>query len=288
MSNSANMTGKVCLVTGANSGIGKITATELARMGAHVVMVCRDRSRGEAALAEIKQTTGNHSTELMLCDLSSQADIRRFVDEFKATHERMDVLVNNAGVYLRKRTVTVDRIEATFAINHLGYFLLTNLLLDLLKQSAPSRIVNVSSDAHAHGHINFDDLQGEHGYGGVKAYCHSKLANILFTRELARHLAGTRVTANCLHPGAVATGLFRALPKPIEAIVKLVTMSPEKGAQTSIYLASSPAVEQVTGKYFAKCAEARPSPEAQNDEIAHRLWAESARLTGLTAVTVPL
>jgi retinol dehydrogenase 14 len=286
MSNNANMSGKVCLVTGANSGIGKITALALARMGARVVMVCRDRARGDAALAEIKQTTGSNGLELMLCDLSSQADIRRFADEFKATHDRLDVLVNNAGVYLRKRTTTIDNLEATFAINHLGYFLLTNLLLDLLKQSAPSRVVNVSSDAHAHGHINFDDLQGEKSYSGVKAYCHSKLANILFTRELARRLAGTGVTANCLHPGAVATGIFRALPKPIEAVIKLVTMSPEKGAQTSIYLASAPAVEQVTGKYFVKCAEARPAPEAQDDQIASRLWAESARLTDLKSDAV--
>jgi len=288
MSNNTNMSGKVCIVTGANSGIGKVTALELARMGAHVVMVCRDRARGEAALAEIKQATGNDQLELMLCDLSSQADIRRFADEFKATHTRLDVLVNNAGVYLRKRQTTVDKLEATFAINHLGYFLLTNLLLDLLKQSAPSRIVNVSSGAHASGHINFDDLQGEKSYSGVKAYCNSKLANILFTRELARQLAGTQVTANCLHPGAVATGIFRSLPRPLEAIIKLVTMSPEKGAQTTIYLASSPAVETVTGKYFVKCAEARPSAEAQDDQVARRLWAESARLTGLTAVTAPL
>jgi NAD(P)-dependent dehydrogenase (short-subunit alcohol dehydrogenase family) len=282
------MSGKVCLVTGANSGLGKVTALELARMGAHVVMVCRDRVKGEAALAEIKQATANDNLELMFCDLASQADIRRFADEFKATHDRLDVLVNNAGVYLRKRTVTVNKLEATFAINHLGYFLLTNLLLDLLKQSALSRIVNVSSGAHTSGHINFDDLQGEKSYSGVKAYCHSKLANILFTRELARRLAGTQVTANCLHPGAVATGIFRSLPKPIEAIIKLVTMSPEKGAQTTIYLASSPAVEQVTGKYFVRSAEAQPSTEAQDGEIAHHLWAESARLTGLTADTAPL
>jgi NAD(P)-dependent dehydrogenase (short-subunit alcohol dehydrogenase family) len=287
MSNRAMMTGKVCLVTGANSGIGKVTAAELARMGARVVMVCRDRPRGEAARAEIKQATGNDQVELMICDLSSQADIGRFAQEFKAAHDRLDVLVNNAGVYLRKRAVTVDGVEATFAINHLGYFLLTNLLLDLLKRSAPARVVNVSSDAHAHGHINFDDLQGEQGYSGVKAYCHSKLANILFTRELARRLAGTGVTANCLHPGAVATGIFRALPKPIEAIIKLVTLSPEKGAQTSIYLACSPAVGQATGKYFVKCAEARPSADAQSDETARRLWAESARLAGLGADAAP-
>jgi NAD(P)-dependent dehydrogenase (short-subunit alcohol dehydrogenase family) len=286
MSNNAKMSGKVCLVTGANSGIGKVTALELARLGARVVMVCRDRIRGEAALAEIKQASANTHLELMLCDLASQADIRRFADEFKTTHKHLDVLVNNAGVYLRKRQTTVDKLEATFAINHLGYFLLTNLLLDLLKQSAPSRIINVSSGAHASGHINFDDLQGEKSYSGVKAYCHSKLANLLFTRELARRLAGTQVTANCLHPGAVATGIFRSLPKPLEAIIKLVTMSPEKGAQTTIYLASSPAVETVTGKYFVKCAEARPSPEAQDDQVASRLWAESARLTHLQADAV--
>jgi NAD(P)-dependent dehydrogenase (short-subunit alcohol dehydrogenase family) len=280
------MNGKTCLVTGANSGIGKVTALELARRGAHVVMVCRDRARGEAALAEIKQASGNERVELMLCDLSSQADIRRFADEFKATHNRLDVLINNAGLYLRKRDTTVAGIEMTFAVNHLAYFLLTNLLLDRLKRSAPARIVNVSSDAHKHGHIHFDDLQGEKSYSGVKAYCHSKLANVLFTRELARRLAGTRVTVNCLHPGAVATSIFRALPKPIEGIIKLLTISPEKGAQTSVYLASSPDVEGVSGKYFVRSAEARASAEAQDDEVAARLWAESARLTGLEAGAV--
>ncbi|MFL6277438.1 MAG: SDR family oxidoreductase [Blastocatellia bacterium] len=286
MSDTANMQGKVCVVTGANSGIGRITALELARQGAEVVMVCRDRARGEAAMAEIKQATGNDHIELMLCDLSSQADIHRFADAFKATHPRLDVLVNNAGVYMRKRATTIDGLETTFATNHLGYFLLTNLLLDLLKRSAPSRIVNVASGAHASGHINFDNLQGEQQYSGVRAYCHSKLANILFTRELARRLKGTGVTVNSLHPGAVATGIFRALPKPLEALIKLVTMSPEKGAQTSVYLASSPAVETITGKYFARCAEVLPSAEAQNEEVAQRLWAESARLTGLKADAV--
>ena len=283
MSDNTNMNGKVCVITGANSGIGQVTATELARLGARVVMVCRNRARGEAALAEVKQATGNIQVELMLCDLSSQADIRRFADEFKATHDRLDVLLNNAGVYLRKRETTVAGIEMTFAVNHLAYFLLTNLLLDVLKRSAPSRVVCVSSDAHKHGHINFDDLQGEESYSGVKAYCHSKLANIVFTRELSKRLAGTRVTANCLHPGAVATGIFRALPKPIEAIIKLLTISPEKGAQTSVYLASSPAVEQVTGKYFVRSAEAQPSTEALDDTIAARLWAVSEQLTSLKA-----
>ena len=286
MSDDTNMSGKVCLVTGANSGIGKVTAAELARKGARVVMVCRDRARGEAALAEIEQDAGSDQVELMLCDLSSQADIRRFADEFKATHDRLDVLVNNAGVYLRKRETTVAGIEATFAVNHLAYFLLTNLLLDLLKRSAPARVVNVSSDAHKHGHINFDDLQAEKSYSGVKAYCNSKLANVLFTRELSKRLGGAQVTVNCLHPGAVATGIFRALPRPIEAIIKLLTLSPEKGARTSVYLASSPAVEAVTGKYFVRCKEAAASAEAQNDETAGRLWAESARLTSPKADAV--
>lgn len=276
-----DMSGKVCLVTGANSGIGKETALALAKMNARVVMVCRDRARGEAELEEIKQQSGNHTLELMLCDLSSQKSTRQFADDFKASHDRLDVLVNNAGVYLRKRTLTIDGIEATFAINHLAYFLLTNLLLDTLRRSAPSRIVNVSSDAHAYGQVDFENLQGEKKYGGVRAYAHSKFENIMFTYELARRLEGTGVTVNCLHPGAVATGLFRALPKPLEAIIKLFTLSPEKGAATSIYLASSPAVEGVNGKYFVKKAVAKSSQSSYNEEVAHRLWDVSAQLTGL-------
>lgn len=282
MSNhNANMNGKVCLVTGANSGIGKETALALAKMQARVVMVCRDRARGEAALQEVKQQSGNDALELRLCDLSSQKSTRQFADEFTATHDRLDVLVNNAGVYLRKRTLTTDGIEATFAINHLAYFLLTNVLLDLLKRSAPSRILNVASDAHAYGQIDFENLQGEKKYGGARAYANSKLENIVFTYELARRLEGTGVTANCLHPGAVATGLFRSLPKPLESIIKLFTLSPEKGAQTSIYLAASPAVEGVNGKYFVKQAVAKSSESSYNEEVAHRLWDLSAQLTGL-------
>ena len=231
--------------------------------------------------------SARRSHRLILCRQPQDIRLRhRFADEFKATHDRLNVLVNNAGVYLRKRATTVDGLETTFAVNHLGYFLLTTLLLDLLKRSAPARVVNVSSGAHASGHINFDDLQGESAYSGVKAYCHSKLANILFTRELARRLAGTGVTANCLHPGAVATGIFRALPKPVEALIKLVTLSPERGAQTSVYLASSPKVEALTGKYFVRRVEATPSAEARDDEVARRLWDESARLTGVKADAV--
>jgi NAD(P)-dependent dehydrogenase (short-subunit alcohol dehydrogenase family) len=274
-----NLTGKISIVTGANSGIGKKTAEALAMQGARVVMVCRDRARGEAARSEIKSKSGSDSVELMLCDLSSQKSIREFADEFKRTHDRLDALVNNAGVYIRKRQITSDGIETTFAVNHLAYFLLTHSLLDLLKRSAPARIVNVASAAHTSAKLDFDNLQGEKGYSGVRAYANSKLANILFTYELARQLEGTGVTANCLHPGVVATGIFRALPTPIEALIKLFMMTPEKGAETSIYLASSPEVEGATGKYFVKKTETKTSPESYNVDVGKRLWDESARLT---------
>jgi retinol dehydrogenase-14 len=280
----SNMAGKVCIVTGANSGIGKVTAQALADRGAAVVMVCRDRARGEAALKEIISKSKNDSVELMLCDLSSQKSIRELAEQFKRTHDRIDVLVNNAGVYLRNRRLTEDGLETTFAVNHIAYFLLTDLLLDQIKRSAPARIVNVSSGAHTHGKIDFENLQGEKRYNGVRAYITSKLANVLFTYELARKLEATKVTANCLHPGAVATGIFRALPKPIEAVIKMFTLSPEKGAETSIYLASSPRVEGVTGKYFIKKTETRSSPESYNKDVARRLWAESARLAGLNGM----
>src|SRR3712207_2944731 len=196
---------KVCLITGATSGIGKATAMGLANMGASVVMVGRDRGRGEAALAEIKESSGNASVDLMLADVSSQEQIRRLADDFKEAYPRLDVLINNAGVFRSKRITTADGLEMTVAVNHLAYFLLTNLLLDVLRASAPSRIVNVSSGAQSNGTIDFDDLQGETEYKGTKAYSQSKLANVLFTYELARRLEGTGVTANCLHPGAVRT-----------------------------------------------------------------------------------
>jgi retinol dehydrogenase-14 len=279
-----NLSGKVCLVTGANSGIGKSTAHALGKLGATVVMVCRDRKRAEAVRYGIAAATGNQNVELMICDLSSQADIRRFAAELIDAHEHLDVLINNAGVVLRQRSLTADGIESTFAVNHLGYFLLTHLLLDLLKKSAPARVVNVSSAAHAYGKLDFYNLQGEKKYGGFSAYANSKLANVLFTYELARRLDGTGVTANCLHPGGVATGLFRNLPKPIEALIKLVTISPDKGAETSVYLASSPEVEGVTGKYFAKKRETRTSNESYNEGVARRLWEVSAEMTG----SVPL
>ena len=277
------MKDKVCMVTGANTGIGKVTALRIAEMDARVIIVCRDQQKGEAALNDIKQQSGNANIELLLCDLSSQTQIRRLADEVKARHERLDVLVNNAGLYLPRRTTTEDGFETTFAVNHLAYFLLTNLLLEMIKKSAPARIVNVSSGAHFYGKIEFDNLQGERQYGGVAAYNNSKLANVLFTRELARRLTGTQVTANCLHPGAVATQIFRRLPKPLIWVIKALTKSPEDGAETSIYLATSPAVEGVTGKYFDNKQEKYPSRLAQDDELARNLWQVSEELTGLQA-----
>jgi NAD(P)-dependent dehydrogenase (short-subunit alcohol dehydrogenase family) len=277
----ADLTRKICLLTGANAGIGKVTAQKLADLGAMVVMVCRNKEKGEAALDEIQKKSGNANVELIVADLSSQSEIRRLADEFKARHSRLDVLVNNAGVYLPKRTLTVDRIETTFAVNHLAYFLLTNLLLEVLKQSASSRIISVSSEAHKFGKIEFDNLQGEREYRGIPAYSNSKLANVLFTRELAQRLAGTKVTANSLHPGAVATGIFRNTPRPVEWLIKMVTMNPEKGAETSVYLATSGEVEGISGKYFEKKLEKYPSRSAQDDALALRLWQVSEQMTGL-------
>jgi retinol dehydrogenase 14 len=274
------LSGKVCMVTGASSGIGLVTARRLAEMGAHVCMVCRDRVRGEAAMNEIKQKSGG-GVELMIADLGSQKAIRKLADQYLARHDRLDVLVNNAGLMRRYRTLTEDGLEETFAVNHIAYFLLTNLLLDLLKRSAPSRVVNVASVAHSSGTINFDDLQGQKSYSSMSAYRQSKLANILFTYELARRTRGTGVTVNCLHPGIIATGIVRDLPKVVALALRMFFTTAEKGADTSVYLACSPEIEQVTGKYFVNKKEARSGEESYNEEVARRLWTVSARLTGL-------
>jgi retinol dehydrogenase 14 len=278
---------KVCLITGATSGIGKATAMGLANMGASVVMVGRDRGKGEAVMAEIKEKSPNASVDLMLADVSSQEQIRRLADEFKEAYPRLDVLINNAGVFRSKRLTSADGIEMTFAVNHLAYFLLTNLLLDVLEASAPSRIVNVSSGAQSNGTIDFDDLQGENKeYKGTKAYSQSKLANVLFTYELARRLEGTGVTANCLHPGAVRTSFGRGSSGVFGFMVRALRpfmISPERGAETSIYLASSPEVDGLSGGYFVKKGEARSSDGSYDERIARRLWEVSAELTDLPA-----
>src|SRR5215204_1205463 len=282
-----SMSEKVCLITGATSGIGKATAMELVKMGASVVMVGRDRGRGEAALAEIKEKSANASVDLMLADLSSQQEIHRLAGEFKEGYPRLDVLINNAGLFRSKRIMTTDGLEMTFAVNHVAYFLLTTLLLDVLEASAPSRIVNVSSGEQRNGTIDFDDLQGEKEYKTAKAYGQSKLANVLFTYELARRLEGTGVSANCLHPGAgvrtnLGSGVSGVFGFTMRALTPLMK-SPEKGAETSIYLASSPEVEGLSGGYFVKKAEVRSSDESHDERIARRLWEVSAELTNVPA-----
>lgn len=276
-----HVAGKTCLITGANSGIGKVTARAIAEMGARVTIVCRNRERGEPALEEIRRESGNHSVELMICDFSSQSQIRRLAEEFKSKHDRLDILVNNAGLMMNKRALTEDGLETTFAVNHLGYFLLTNLLLDLIKRSAPARIVNVASLAHRGGHINFDDLQSEREFRTMPVYRQSKLANILFTYELARRLEGTAVTVNCLHPGIIGTDIARRFPWIIRAALKLFFTGVEKGAETSIYLATSPEVKNTTGKYFDNKAETQTSRESYDEETARKLWEVSEQLTGL-------
>ncbi|MFQ5846092.1 MAG: SDR family oxidoreductase [Candidatus Methylomirabilales bacterium] len=281
-STAKTMAGKTCMVTGANAGIGKATALGLAQMGATVVMVCRSRERGEAALAEITRESGNDAVSLLLADLSSLAAIRHLAEAFKAKYPTLHVLINNAGIIPRKRTVTVDGLETQFAVNHLAYFLLTNLLLDRLKASAPARIVNVSSQVHNGASIDFGDLQSEQSYRPTRVYAWTKLANVLFTYELARKLEGTGLTANCLHPGSVATNLLADyLPGPLGFITKIVGVSPEKGARTSLYLATSAEVEGVTGKYFVNQQEAQSSNLSYDKSLASRLWQVSAELTGL-------
>lgn len=275
--------GRVSIVTGANSGIGFAVATGLAKMGWQVALVCRDKGRGEAAVSDIRKATGNNHLELMLADLSSLQSVRKLAADFIASHDRLDLLMNNAGVLFGKRTPTPDGLETTFTVNYLSHFLLTNLLLDLLKKSAPSRIVNVSSDSHFSGKMNFNDLQQEKRYSALKAYSQSKLAQILFTHELSKRLEGTRVTVNSVHPGAVRThwadeggafGIGVRIARPFFA-------SPEKGARTPLYVATSPEVEGVSGKFFSKMKERQSSKESYDDAEAKRLWDESMKLSGL-------
>lgn len=288
---SADMTGKACLVTGANQGIGKETAVALARIGATVVMTSRDRAKGEAALADVRTRSGRQDVELMLADFGSFASIRQLAADFKAKHRRLDVLVNNAGAIMTSRSETSDGFETTFGVNHLGYFLLTSLLLDTVKASAPSRIVNVASRAHLRSEMDFDDLNSRQGrYSAMTTYARSKLANVLFTYELARRLQGTGVTANCLHPGVVRTGFgknnsgyAKMLFQVFQVVARPWLLSPEKGAATSIYLASSPEVEGVTGKYFADCRETPSSPASYDEPSQRRLWGVSEEMCGLKA-----
>jgi len=277
-----SMEGKICMVTGANSGMGKTTAIGLAKLNATVVMVCRNKERGEKAREEIINQTRNKNIDLLLCDLSSQEQIRKLVNEFKQKYQNLHVLINNAGVMLKKREISVDGVEMNFAVHVLAPFLLTNLLLDVLKKSAPSRIINVASAAHKRAKIDFDDLQSEiKKYRLFTVYGVSKLAEILFTYELSRKLEGSGVTANALHPGVVNTNLGRNQSKFSQGFSRAFFKSPEKGAETSIYLASSPEVEGITGKYFINKEQRQSSEESYNEEHAMRLWKIIAEMTGL-------
>jgi len=287
MTNSGDvMRGKLGMVTGATSGIGRVTAQVLAQAGAEVVVVGRNREKSEATVGRIKQQTGNPAVEYMLADLSSQTAIRQLAETFKRQHERLDVLVNNAGAFFLWRQESVDGIEMTFALNHLGYFLLTNLFLDTLKASAPARVINVSSGSHKGETIDFDHLHGKRMYSGSHAYGQSKLANILFTYELARRLEGTGVTVNALHPGFVATNIGTNngwIVRAIRPLMDLFAISVEEGADTINYLAISKEVEEITGKYFIKRKAVSSSSISYDESLARRLWQVSMELTGFSA-----
>ena len=279
------MAGKTVLITGGTSGIGKATAIGLAALDARVAITGRDLGRAEAAAAEVRGATGNPDVDAFGADLSSQAEVRRLAAEVLDSYRRLDVLVNNVGGFWATRHVTADGLEHTFAVNHLAGFLLTDLLLDRLKASAPARVVTVSSGAQSTGKIDFGDLQGERGYSGSKAYDQSKLADVMFTYELARRLEGTGVTATVLHPGVVRTGFGAEDPswifKVLVPLWRPFMKTPQQGAATSIYLASSPKVEGVTGKYFAN-GRLRTSNKVSYDEgAAARLWQVSVGLVGL-------
>jgi NAD(P)-dependent dehydrogenase (short-subunit alcohol dehydrogenase family) len=276
-----SMQGKVVLVTGATNGIGLVTARELARLGGQVTIIGRNAAKCAEISERIRMQTGE-LVGTIVADLSTLAGIRQAAATFKKTHQQLNILVNNAGGMFTKRVLTPDGFEYTFALNHLNYFLLTKLLLDMLKASAPARIINVSSDAHERAKINFENLQGEKHYAGLQAYGQSKLANLLFTYELARRLEGTSVTANAVHPGVVATGFARN-NGPVYNIGtwiagRLFFRRPERGAETSIYLASSPEVEGVSGKYFVDCRECQSKPQSHDRATAEKLWQVSEEM----------
>jgi len=288
MTESQSMNGKTCVITGANSGIGKETALGLARMGAHVVLVCRNAEKGRAALADIQRESPSSKLDLLIADMSSQASVRALAAQILEKYPRVDVLINNAGTAIAKRALSVDGIEMTIAGNHLGAFLLTLLLLDRLKASAPSRIVNVSSEAQHNARLDINDIQYERRkYSSIGAYGQSKVLMNACTFELGRKLEGTGVTANCLHPGVVATNIWHSgeadqplLFKLLVRIFKPFMLNSKKGAEVSLYLAASPDVANVTGEYFVKSKPAPPNPIERDSKVAAEIWQWSEKMTG--------
>ncbi len=280
------MHGKVVVITGATSGIGEVAARRLADRGARLVLVARDTARGEAALARLRGSEMGMGHSIRYGDLSRISEMKRLAAEISAAEPRIDVLINNAGAMFGSRQVTEDNLERTFAINHMAYFVLTNGLRQRLFAGAPARVINTASDAHRGCRLDFDDLQSTSGYSGFKVYGRSKLCNILFTRELARRWGAQGVTTNCLHPGFVATRFGDSsggfLSHAVR-VAKIFAISPEEGAQTIVYLASSPDAANVSGEYFYKCRRATPTEEARDDSAAKRLWIESARLARIEA-----
>jgi NAD(P)-dependent dehydrogenase (short-subunit alcohol dehydrogenase family) len=280
------MQGKVVVITGATSGIGEVAAQRLADMGARIVLVARDKTRGEAALTQLRSDDKSLSHSIHYGDLSRLSEMKRLAVEIAAAEPRIDVLINNAGAMFASRQVTEDNLERTFAVNHMAYFVLTLGLRERLLASSPARIVNTASDAHKGRALDFEDLQSSKGYSAFNVYGRSKLCNILFTRELSRRWGGKGITVNCLHPGFVATrfgdGSGGFLSQAVR-LAKTFAISPEKGAQTIVYLASSPDVASVSGEYFYQCSPATPTTEARDDAAANRLWIESAKLAGIEA-----
>lgn len=282
------MKGKTCLVTGATSGIGKAAATELSRRGADVVITCRSREKGERVAAEIERASGRRPADILTADFASLDEVRGLAQAYLKSGRPLHVLVNNAGVVMQKRTVTADGHETMFGVNHLAPFLLTNLMRPLLEESSPARVVGTASDAHRweRARLDFDDLDARKKFGPMVTYGRSKLANILFTRELGRRLDPAKVTAHCLHPGFVASdlGLNNGMvARVVFALGRPFARSPEKGAETVVYLSTAPEVERSSGGYFMDCKPHKPSFAASHDDDALRLWDVSARLVGLSA-----
>lgn len=283
----ADMKGKRCLITGATQGLGRVAALALARQGASVVIIGRDPKRTQETVEELRQESGNPEVEALVADLMYVTEVRRVAREYASRYPRLDVLLNNAGALFRRRELTREGFEQTFALNHLAYFTLTRDLMELLCRSAPARVVSLTSVVQGMARLDFDDLSTELSYTPMRAYSRSKLANVMFTRELARRLEGKNVTANCLHPGMVRTGFGRGTMSPLmRAIGKLFipfTSTPEQGADTAVWLASSPEVEGVTGRYFIRRREKKVNRQALDGAACARLWDVSEQLVNRVA-----